>query len=174
MGQGLATDDILKFFERLSKQYPHPTSLYLLGGGALCLLGSPRRTVDIDFTTKEPSNEFKKIVELVAQELRLEVEIIPIEEFIPLPVEAATRHKVVDQFGDLKVFVFDPYTIAISKLARGLDTDIQDVLFLLQNKFVELNRLILFVENAMPAAWEFDIDPKEMKTHLDIVKRLHK
>jgi len=174
MGQGLATDDIRRFLEHLSKQYPHPISLYLLGGGALCLLGSPRRTVDIDFTVEAPSKEFESVVELVAQELQLEVEIIPIEEFIPLPAEAATRHQAVDRFGNLKVFIFDPYTLAISKIARGLDTDIQDVLFLLQNRFVELNKLIQFVEDAIPTAWDFDIDPKEMKTHLDIVERLHK
>lgn len=36
------------FLQRLGERYPHPASLYLLGGSALCLLGSPRTTVDVD------------------------------------------------------------------------------------------------------------------------------
>ena len=41
----LAEREVLAFLKRLGASYPRPATLYLLGGGALCLLGSPRRTL---------------------------------------------------------------------------------------------------------------------------------
>jgi hypothetical protein len=37
----------------------------------------------------------------------------------------------------------DPYTIALSKLDRGFDTDIEDVLFLLHQKLITFEQLEL-------------------------------
>ena len=102
----------------------------------------------------------------------MEVEIIPIDEFIPLPSDAAARHHNVEKFGSIEVFIFDPYSIALSKLARGFDTDIQDVLFLLRRGIIEISILTQFVGEAIPAALDYDIDPNELRTHLDVVKNL--
>lgn len=44
----LAAEEILAFFNKLSQNYDSQANIYLLGGSALCLLGSPRRTIDID------------------------------------------------------------------------------------------------------------------------------
>ena len=77
------------------------------------------------------------------------------------------------QFGNIEVFVFDPYSIALSKLARGFDADIQDVLFLLQRDIIMLNELIQVVEDAIPVAWNYDIDPKELMNYLGVVKNLY-
>jgi len=38
------------FFQRVGEQFPTPATLYLLGGSALCLLGSPRETLDVDYS----------------------------------------------------------------------------------------------------------------------------
>jgi hypothetical protein len=40
---------ITDFLKRLGESFPIKSSFYLLGGSALCLLGSPRQTVDIDY-----------------------------------------------------------------------------------------------------------------------------
>lgn len=45
------------FFERLSERYRGAGELYLLGGSALCLLGNPRETLDIDYTVELPAGE---------------------------------------------------------------------------------------------------------------------
>ena len=173
MGEGLATKEIRRFLERFSELYPEPVNLYLLGGSALCFLGSPRRTVDIDCTADIKSKEIESTVEAVAQELQLEVEIVPIEEFIPVPVSAQARHQPIGQFGQVQVFVFDPYSIALSKLARGFDADIQDILFLLQSDTISLDELIREVDEAIPQAWNFDIDPKDIVKYLEAVKKLY-
>ena len=172
MGNSLAIEEIRNFLNRLGQQYPQPVKLYLLGGSALCFLGSPRRTVDIDCVVELSTKEFKDTIDVVANELHVEVEIIPIDEFIPLPSNATARHHNVEKFGSIEVYIFDPYSIALSKLARGFDTDIQDVLFLLRRGIIEIGILTQFVEEAIPAAWDYDIDPNELRTHLDVVKNL--
>jgi hypothetical protein len=172
MGQSLARDEIRAFLERLGEQYSQPFELYLLGGSALCFLGSQRRTVDIDCTIEAMPSELEAAVDDVARELHLEVEIIPIDEFIPLPPAASTRHQSVGNFGNISVYVYDPYSIALSKIARGFETDIQDVLFLLHQGLIDLDKLSQYVEESLPVAWNYDIDPNEMKDHFRAVKQL--
>ena len=43
-------DLLLEFLHRLGERFPFPGSVYLLGGSALCLLGNPQVTQDVDYT----------------------------------------------------------------------------------------------------------------------------
>jgi hypothetical protein len=52
-----------QFLKRLGEQFLHPAKLYLLGGSALCLLGSPRETLDVDYSLESPSVEIEQILE---------------------------------------------------------------------------------------------------------------
>ena len=173
MGHDLATEEIQDFLNQLSQQFTQPVKLYLLGGSALCFLGSPRRTVDIDFFVEDLSVEFENNVEAVARELKIEYEVIAIDEFIPLPADSTTRHRALRNYGSIEVFIYDPYSIALSKLARGFDSDVQDVLFLLQIGIIEINILTKFVEDSLPVAWDYDIDPNELMNYLEVVKNLY-
>ena len=171
----LAEREVLAFLNRLGTLYPKPAILYLLGGGALCLLGSPRRTLDIDCTLDEMADQEQELVQLMealAAEMRLELEMIPIQEFVPIPAGSESRHQFIGGFGSIKVFVYDPYTIAVSKLARGLETDLQDVLFLLQQDIIDLDRLSAYVDAAIPVAWEYDVDPADLRQYMNEVRRL--
>jgi len=73
MGNSLAIEEIRNFLNRLGQQYPQQVKLYLLGGSALCFLGSPRRTVDIDCVIELSTKEFKDTLDIVVNELHLEV-----------------------------------------------------------------------------------------------------
>ena len=53
----------------------------------MCFLGSQRRTVDFDCTVEISSIEFETTVEAIAQELHVEVEIIPIDKFFHYPLQ---------------------------------------------------------------------------------------
>lgn len=44
----IAVTQIRAWLTEVGNRYPQPATLLLLGGSALCLLGSPRATVDID------------------------------------------------------------------------------------------------------------------------------
>jgi predicted nucleotidyltransferase len=173
MDRNLATEEIKEFLTRLSQKYISPIKVYLLGGSALCFLGNQRRTIDIDIFVDLLHAEFEDIVKEVAQELHLEVELIAIESFIPLPSDTISRHRKLGNFGSIEVSIFDPYSIALSKVARGFETDIQDVLFLLQNQIIEIEKLTKFVEDTIPLAWDYDIDPGELRNHLEVVKKLY-
>jgi hypothetical protein len=41
---------LLCFLQCLGERFPGAGSFYLIGGSALCLLGNPRATVDVDCT----------------------------------------------------------------------------------------------------------------------------
>ncbi|HMR66898.1 MAG TPA: DUF6036 family nucleotidyltransferase [Anaerolineae bacterium] len=130
----LGSSEIQNFLQQLGDRYPGAGRLYLLGGSALCLLGSTRRTLDIDYSLAAPDEDMDQLqatVDALAMELKLDLEAVPLEEFIPLPEESETRHRRVDQFGGITVYVYDPYSLALSKVARGFETDLEDVLFML-------------------------------------------
>ena len=53
-----------QFLKKLGEQLHHPTKFYLLGGSALCLLGSPRETLDVDFSL-EPLSASEETGEII-------------------------------------------------------------------------------------------------------------
>ena len=171
---GIASREIQQFLQRLGDVYQEPARLFLIGGGALCMLGHTRRTMDIDFSLSlsEQTKSLRDLMHDIADELGLELEVITLEEFVPVPVNASHRHQFIGQFGVIEVYVYDPYTIALSKLARGFETDIQDILFLLEEGFIHLDELTSFVDAAIPVAWEYDVDPANLREYLNEVRRL--
>ena len=115
--------------------------------------------------------ELEDVIRTVANEMHLELEIIPISEFIPIPDGAHLRHRFLEHIGSISLYAFDPYTIAVSKLARGFEADLQDVLFMLRNNIIDLDQLEEFVEQTILVAWDYDIDPKEMRGYFAEVKK---
>jgi hypothetical protein len=169
------TSEALKtFLQRLGERYPNPAEFYLLGGSALCLLGSLRETLDVDYTFElnpELAQEFQATLEKLGTELKLDLESVPLGEFIPLPPEAHQRRRIVGRFGKLDVYIFDLYSIALSKIARGFEADIEDVLFLLAQKLVDFGELERLHQIILPKAASADIDPKEFQAYFEEVRR---
>jgi len=78
-------DRIIAFLDALGKRYLQPASLFLLGGRALCLLGNPRPTLDIDYVGNDLIKDaLQKSMEILAHEMHLDVEAVTIAQFIPL------------------------------------------------------------------------------------------
>lgn len=150
----------------LGGRVPPGSSLLLVGGSALALLGSSRLTIDIDFVGDDlhPS-EFHQSIMRIARELKIHVEPVPLERFIPLPEGSGERNIHIGRFGNLEVRVADPYSIALSKLDRGFDTDLDDIVFLIQHGFVSLDGLDEIARNALAHAQKFDLHP-EILAHL--------
>jgi hypothetical protein len=116
--------EIRSLLQSLGERVPPGSQLILIGGGALALLGSPRLTVDIDFVGDDihPS-EFHRSIMQIARELKIDAEPVPLDRFVPLPMGSTERQIHIGQFGNLEIYVADPYSIALSKLDRGFDTD---------------------------------------------------
>ena len=162
------------FLRRLGERCPQPAKLYLLGGSALCLLGSPRTTLDVDYTVDvepEEAARFGAAVSELAAEMRLDLEEVPLAEFIPLPPEAYARRQPVGQFTQLEAYVFDPYGIALSKIARGFKTDLEDVVFIWRERLIELARLERHFRAVLPRAVQADMIPKEFRGYFDEIER---
>ena len=103
----------------------------------MALLGSPRLTIDIDFIGDDVHlNPLHRTIMQIVREMQIHVEAVPLERFVPLPEGNEERVIRIGQFGNLEVFVVDPHSIALSKLDRGLDTDFDDLVFLIQNNHV--------------------------------------
>lgn len=137
-------DTLTRFLTRLGEQYPNPVNLYLLGGSALLLLGNLRQTLDVDFMTDLNSQQQRSleiIMNELAAEYRLDIEEVPISEFVPLPPGAEARRRFIGRFGQIEVYLYDLYTIALSKIARGFDTDMDDVIFLVKANHIDLAEL---------------------------------
>jgi hypothetical protein len=69
----------------------------------------------------------------------------------------------------LEIYVADPYSISLSKLDRGLDTDFEDIIFLIQKNLVSLSELEHITRDALPRAREYDLHP-DILDHLKELK----
>ncbi len=163
--------EIQSILQILGERVPPSSHLLLIGGSALALLGSPRLTIDIDFVGDDVHpNTLDKIIMQAAKELKIYIEPVPIERFIPLPAGSSERNIHIGQFGNLEVYVADPYSIALSKLDRGLDTDLEDIVFLVHHNHITLDKLELITHNALSQAKKFDFHP-EILAHLQELKK---
>jgi hypothetical protein len=168
------TRDVLhSFLQRLGERFPGAGSFYLIGGSALCLLGNPRATVDVDYTYEVGAGEAEQletvVVELAA-EMQLHVDEVPLAEFVPLPPQARERRRLVGRFGQLDVYVFDLYSIALSKIARGFESDLEDVMFLLQEGLIEFGELEGHFNTVLPDARQADIIPSEFCDYMNEIR----
>ena len=162
------------FLQALGERYTQPGTLYLLGGCALCLLGNPRATQDVDYMVElepETAQTFQNAVDGLAAEMHLDLEVVPLAEFIPLPPQARERRTLIGSYGQLDVYVFDLYSIALSKIARGFESDLEDVEFLLRQGLIEWTELERHFEAVLPSAIQADIIPSEFRAYFEEIRR---
>ena len=150
----------------LGERVPPESQLVLVGGSALILLGSPRPTMDIDFVGDDihPNELHRKIIQ-IAKELKIHIDLVPLDRFVPLPEGSEDRKIPIGQFGNLGVYIADPYSIALSKVDRGLKEDFDDLVFLIERNYISLEKLEQIIQTAMPHAGKFDFHP-DILAHL--------
>jgi hypothetical protein len=61
------------------------------------------------------------------------------------------------------------HSIALSKLDRGFDTDVDDIIFLIQRNHISLNELERIMHDALPYARKYDLNP-DILDHLKELK----
>ncbi len=157
----------------LGERLPPASRITLIGGSALILLGSLRLTMDIDFVGDDvnPNELHRKIIQ-IAKELKIQIEPVPIERFIPLPAGSEQRAIPIAQYGNLNVYIADPYSIALSKVDRGLDSDLEDIVFLIQNNHITMKELEKIVQKTISKAGKFDLHPDILEHLQELQSRL--
>lgn len=157
----------------IGEQVPPGSQLTLLGGGALMLLGNPRHTADIDFWGDDVSPiELHRQIIQIAKERKFLIDAVSLERFVPLPEGSDDRKIPIAQFGNLNVYVADPYSIALSKVDQGLDSDYVDIEFLLHTNHIELKKFEAFVQEAVAKAGKFDLHPDILSHFQELQNRL--
>lgn len=165
--------DVYSILNLFGEQVPPESQITLLGGSALILLGNSRETIDIDFVGDDinPSELHRRIIQ-IAKENKILLDIVPIEHFIPIPQGSEKRVIPVGQFGNLNVFVADPYSIALSKIDRGLANDFADIEFLINKGHINLNALTKIVKDTTAKAGKYDLDPNFLQHFEELKSRL--
>lgn len=157
----------------LGARVPPGSKLTLVGGSALALLGNPRLTIDIDFWGDDiHPNPLHQSILQIARELKIFIEPVPLERFVPLPQGSEERTIHVGQFGNLEIYVADPYSIALSKLDRGTDTDLEDIVFLVQSGYIKVGEFERMVREALPLANQYDFNPDILEHLQELNRRL--
>ena len=140
-------EQLTHFLTRLGERFPHPAAIYIFGGSAILWLGGQRHTADIDYTATPADVALREAISQTAAELDLDLEESSPAEFMPLPAGAETRHELIGLFGQIRAYLFDPYSMAVMKIDRAFDTDMEDVAFLLAAGRINLSALERFVED---------------------------
>ncbi len=146
-------DRIISFLERLGKEFDKPARIYLVGGATIILEGLRPKTVDIDITYEVASEDHQALIEAIRklkEEMQVNVEEASPAHFIPLPDGWQNRSIFFARFDRIDVFHFDLYSVSLSKIERGLESDFQDVLALLRTSRIDMNELEKHFQSILP------------------------
>lgn len=168
---------IEQFLVELGRRFRHPGKVYLVGGTTMVYQGYRSQTLDIDLAFEvqdEHHAEFIQAIRALKEELNINVEEASPGDFIPLPPGVEARSPFIGRYGQLEVFHFDLYSTALSKIERGTEEDLRDVLALLRHGRIEAARLQELFEIILP---EFEVaslrgDPEEFRRKFEAVMQM--
>jgi hypothetical protein len=134
-----------------------PGRVYLVGGSALVHAGlHPGATRDIDLDIHAANeDELSEAIRRLKDSAKVNVEFASPADFIPLPSQWESNARYIGRYGTIDAFYFDFYSIALSKIERGNNRDINDVYLLLQSGYIDLAGLDAAYQEILPrvAGW---------------------
>lgn len=136
---------ITGFLARLGERARRPARIVITGGASMLLRGLRGETLDIDlmYTVTRPEDDgaIASTLRDLKEELDVNVELAEPGHFLPMPAGRDARCVFLGRYGALEVFLDDPYSIALSKLARGHEKDLDDVRRLAAARLLDLDEL---------------------------------
>lgn len=152
MRQNVTRADIEKFLKSLGKSFHKSGRLYLAGGAALVHMGiRAGATMDIDVAIEaSDEDEMVTAIRRIVEQMQINVEFASPGDFIPLPTQWMAQAHYVGRYGEVDVFYFDFYSLALSKISRGNDRDLIDVKLLLQQKVITWEELDATYREVLP------------------------
>ncbi len=131
------------FLDEVDAQLSTPVELHCVGGFALTTVyGVPRTTGDLDFTSVVPAQAASLLEEIagpgspLAEKHKLYLRRVGVDE-LPEAYQERLREVFPARFRRLRLFVLDPYDLALSKLTRNSAKDREDVRFLARSLTLE-------------------------------------
>ena len=139
-GTTVTKQQVEQFLQELGRAFRGRGRIYLLGGAALVHAGVRcRPTQDIGLVVTR--GDLYQAARKVAQVMNITLEFTSLSLWIPLPSQWEMMSRYVGRYGKIDVFYLDFYAVALSKMNRGNDRDINDVKLLLQQGLLSLAEL---------------------------------
>lgn len=125
-------DKIRKLMHELGMKAKGPGKIYLTGGASAVLLGWRKSTVDVDLKLEpEPAGIFDAIRDL-KDKLDINIELASPDLFIPPLQGWEDRSQYIANYNKVQFYHFDFYAQALSKIERGHERDLNDVLAMIK------------------------------------------
>lgn len=156
--EALTERKLNRFFEELARRIPCRVKIVLTGGSEAMVLGGSRVTGDIDFGVSIRAKRFWPDVERAigdaANVSRVVVQYsADIDRWSSISVPVRRRRtRLLRNVGGLAVHVLDPVCWAVYKLARFLESDIEDLCALLRKQSVQPRRLARLCGDSLKAS----------------------
>jgi len=125
--------------------------VYLVGGGTAVLAGWRSATIDADLWA-DRDRVFRDI-QGIKERLRLNVEFVRPEDFVPALTGTAERHRFIERMGRVEFYHYDPYAQLLSKVVRGFRKDLLDAERLVGSGWVDPRRFRDLVEEIPDSAY---------------------
>ncbi|MEM7534855.1 MAG: DUF6036 family nucleotidyltransferase [Chloroflexota bacterium] len=178
MRQRVDRQRIELFLQRLGRRFTKPGRLYLVGGTTMVYEGLRQQTLDIDISfdiANEDHSAFINAIRELKETLSLNIEEASPEDFIPVPAGHKERSEYIGRYGQLDVFHYDLYSLALSKIERGTEDDFADVLSLLETERIEISQLTEYFDEIMThyATKSLKQDPTEFREQFALLLEMY-
>ncbi len=125
--------------------------VYLVGGGTAVLNGWRESSVDADLYCAR--DDIFRDVEAIKERLRLNIELVRPEDFIPPLEGSGDRHVFIETVGRVSYYHYDPYAQLFSKVVRGFDRDMADARAFVSSGMVDVEQFRRLVWAIPDSAW---------------------
>ena|SRR3989304_7429171 len=117
--------------------------------------------------------EFIECIRSISREMQIPVEQASPDEFLPLPSGYENRHRYIGRYGNLEVFHFDFYSVALGKLNRGTEKDFSDVTQMVQVGVIRFSELEGYLQEILPKLETFNLrsDVSDLKRKFELFKK---
>lgn len=171
-------DRIISFLKTLGNRFDKQARIYLVGGATIILENLRPKTIDIDLTLEVSSTYHQELIESIRKlkdEMQINVEEANPADFIPIPDGWKDRCVFFDKFGKIDVYHFDLYSVSLCKIERGLESDYNDVLALLNTDHINMKQLEEFFNSILPRYGKESIkqDPAKFKSNFSALRKLY-
>ena len=153
MRRELTADALRELMRELARTAPsgEQFQVYILGGGTAVLAGWRASTIDADLYTER--EEVFRDVQGIKDRLRLNVEFVRPEHFVPSLEESAKRHLFIERVGALDFYHYDPYAQLLSKIVRGFRKDLLDAGQFVRSGMVDPHRFLELIREIPDSAY---------------------
>ncbi|MCM3881563.1 MAG: DUF6036 family nucleotidyltransferase [Vicinamibacterales bacterium] len=124
------------FLAEIDAAIPAPVALYCLEGFAIMLTyGLPRPTADIDLCEVAPSDAKAPLLAQAGEgsplhkKYRVYLQMVTVAS-LPYQYEERATEVFAGSFARLRLMVLEPHDLALTKLGRNSDVDLEDIKYL--------------------------------------------